>query len=60
MIIYGARYPKQKKNELENVFKKYESFKLLSNSKPEIPNNFPNFYENETINQAIYSILFSL
>ena len=60
MIIYGARYPKQKKNELENVFKKYESFKLLSNSKPEIPNNFPNFYKNETINQAIYSILFSL
>ena len=29
MIIYGARYPKQKKNELENVFNKYESFKLL-------------------------------
>lgn len=60
MIIYGARYPKQKKNELENVFKKYESFKLLSNSKPEIPKNFPIIYENETINQAIYSILFSL
>ncbi len=67
MIIYGARYPKEKKNELENelktelekVFKEDKNFKFSTDFKSIIPNNFPKFYENKIIINTISSILFS-
>ena len=61
MNIYGARYPKQKKNELEKIFKKYDSFKNLVPSKLKIPYGFDCwFFENKVIIEVINSVLFSL
>ena len=61
MNIYGARYPKQKKNELEKIFKKYDSFKNLVPSKLNKPSGFvSSFFENKVIIEVINSVLFSL
>lgn len=40
MNIYGARYPKEKKNKLKELFLSYDSFKGLKPAEFEYPVNF--------------------
>ena len=60
MIIYGARYNENGKNELSNVLNKYKYLKKLDNKELIIPENFPEYFKNESIERVIRSILFSL
>ncbi len=57
--IYGATYAQ--KNKLENIFKKYDSFKNLVPSQLTIPKNFDYlFFKNKVIVEVIKSVLFSI
>ena len=60
MIIYGARYDEKGKNELSNELNKYKYLRNLDKSGLIIPNNFPEYFKNESIERVISSILFSL
>ena len=59
MIIYGARYDEKGRNELSNVLDQYEYLKT-DKSELIIPENFPEYFKNESIERVIRSILFSL
>ena len=60
MIIYGARYDEKGKNELSNELNKYKYLRNLDKSESIVPNNFPEYFKNESIERVISSILFSL
>ena len=60
MIIYGARYDEKGKKELSNELNKYKYLRNLDKSGLIIPNNFPEYFKNESIERVISSILFSL
>ena len=59
-IIYGLRYTKDKRIQLENILKKYNGFKYLSPIKSKVPNNFPKIFETKSIVDTKYKFLFSL
>ena len=59
MTIYGARYQKERKNELEKCFKKYKSFKKCSASTFIYPDNFPKCFQNNSLSDTLKSIMFS-
>ena len=60
LIIYGARYRKEKKEEMIKVLRKPESyFEKLNLPKWEIPKDFPNCYPTKSLCEAISSLLFS-
>ena len=59
LIIYGARYTKDKKEKMLSVFKSKDSFKDLDYPKVEIPKNFPKCYPSKSLCEAISSNLFS-
>ena len=59
LIIYGARYLKEKKEKMISVLKKQESFSKLPYPQPQIPKNFPNCYPSQSLCNTISSILFS-
>jgi len=60
LIIYGARYTKDKKEKMLSVLKSKDSFKDLDYLKVEIPKNFPKCYPSKNLCEAISSILFSI
>ena len=59
MTIYGARYKKRKKNELEKLFLSYESLKDMRPSRFEYPDNFPKCFNNKNLEEALKAIQFS-
>ena len=60
LTIYGARYKKDLRMEIETLLKSYPSFKNLQPEELTIPNNFPKCFQNKSLLQAIKSIKFSL
>ena len=59
LIIYGARYTKDKKEKMLSVLKSRDSFKNSEYPKVDIPKNFPRCYHNKYLSETISSILFS-
>ena len=60
MTIYGARYTKELKEKLNDLLRKYDSFKNIQPDVLNLPENFPNCFQNRSILQAIKSIKFAL
>ena len=58
MTIYGARYPKKKKIELEKMIREYKCFEHLKQDQFIYPEKFPSF-QNQNLSQALKSIKFS-
>ncbi len=60
LIIYGARYTKDKKEKMLSVLKSKDSFKDLDYLKIEIPKNFPKCYPSKTYVKQILLFFFHL
>ena len=59
MTIYGARYQKDMKNKLEDEFRKFSSFRNCRPGVFSYPKDFPKCFQNESLSDALKSILFS-
>ena len=60
MTIYGARYQKQKKNQLKEQLKKYKTLNELKSSLLSLPEEFPHCFSNDSLCETVSSVLFSL
>ncbi|KAH0791477.1 hypothetical protein GPJ56_004588 [Histomonas meleagridis] len=60
MTIYGARYPKKLRDELETTLQKYPYLNQKKNNIFQYPNDFPECFRNESLTFALKSILFSI
>ena len=60
MNVYGARYPKLKKEKMRTMINKYENLKENNEKKKNLEDILGKYFYNDNLREAVNSILFSL